>query len=706
MSNGYRQAKVTRRPDRSERSRFLHIAREVSDRIGTEFFRSMVMQLADPLLADCVYIGEFVGGQFERVKTIAAYLDRQREADFDFQLAGSPAAEVAIGHTCIYADRLQQRFPSDPLLKALNIHACVGVPLNDPNRRSMGLIMVLYRRPVGDLRAAKSMLELFAPRAAAELERQQAYMSFLQSEQRHLAFIARSPDAMWRIEFEVPIPINLPPEQQIDKIYQYGHLAECNDAMARLFGLQTAEQLTGRRFRDLEAPYAPCSRDDLRSAILSQYRLATVETTPLDEAGNRRYLSRSQWGIVENGELLRMWGTIRDVTELSRAKLTAAAAGQRLKSTLENLHLIAVILDCQGLISYCNDYLLQLTGWQAAEITGRNWFDVMVPEEDRERLRSAFKSACDGSTLPSHYESTLLGRDKRQWLVAWDSTVLRDASGCFNGSANIGCDITEYKAIEAHLHHAQRLESMGRLTGRVAHDFNNLLSLILGYTGMLLARMDTLDPTYHALSEIKRTAEKGAALTYQLLTFSRRQRLHPKLLNLSSLIADYKNMLGRLIREDIELKLELEPFPGLVCADASQIKQLLLSLVLNACDAMPNGGRLTIASSNVRLHDCDIQSYPGMSAGSHVLLTISDTGVGMSAEVRAHLFEPFFTTKEQGKGTGLGLSTVYGIVQQNSGYIVAKSEPDKGTTFKMFLPVTATPAEPLTSRMTDATDSR
>src|SRR5690349_13046289 len=146
MSDGYRQAKVTGTLDRVERSRFLRIAREVSSRIGTDFFRSMVMQLAGPLLADCVYIGEFVGGQFERVKTLAAYLDRHREADFDFRLAGSPAADVAIGHKCMYSDHLQQRFPSDPLLQALNIHACVGVPLNDPNQRSTGLIMVLYRR--------------------------------------------------------------------------------------------------------------------------------------------------------------------------------------------------------------------------------------------------------------------------------------------------------------------------------------------------------------------------------------------------------------------------------------------------------------------------------------------------------------------------------------------------------------------------------
>jgi nitrogen-specific signal transduction histidine kinase len=279
-------------------------------------------------------------------------------------------------------------------------------------------------------------------------------------------------------------------------------------------------------------------------------------------------------------------------------------------------------------------------------------------------------------------------------LVAWDSTVLRDSEGQITGWASVGRDITDYKAIEAQLQQAQKLEAIGRLTGGVAHDFNNLLTLILGYSGMLLTHRDPMDPSYIALSEIKKTAEKGAALTHQLLAFSRRQRLHPELLNLNSLIVYNERMLRRIIHEDIELAMNLEPSLGLVRADAGQMHQVLLNLALNARDAMPKGGKLDISSANVLLADGDRPPFPGMAPGPYVLLTVSDTGVGMNKEVHGHLFEPFFTTKEPGKGTGLGLSTVYGIIQQSGGCIVVETEIDKGTTFKIFLPTAPTPKEP------------
>jgi len=691
-NSSYHPQKATRKSPGSERRRFLQIAGQVSAVIGTEFFRSLVKKLADELDADCVYIGEFVGGQVERVRTLVAYVDHQREADFAFALAGSSCMEVATGNPCVYPSGAQDLFPSDPLLRELGVQACVGIPLKDSKQRTMGVITALYRRSFGNLRFPKSILEIFAPRAAAELERQQADEALRESEQRHLAFISRNPDAMWRIEFEEPIAINLPAEEQINKIYQYGYVAECNDATARLNGAETAEQLVGTRVGDL--PTTPHFREELQSAIRRRYQSTTVELQRLDQAGNPQYLLRSHWGIVENGSLLRIWGSTRNITELRRTELTLAASERRLTDLLENLHLMAVMLDCEGLVSFCNDYLLQVTGWQTEEVVGKNWFDLMIPPEEREGLRTALDSASTGSRRVGHYESTVLGRDGRRRLVAWDSTVLRDSEGQITGWASVGRDITDYRAIEARLQQAQKLEAIGRLTGGVAHDFNNLLTLILGYSGMLLTHRDPMDPSYIALSEIKKTAEKGAALTHQLLAFSRRQRLHPELLNLNSIIIYNERMLRRIIHEDIELIMNLEPSLGLVRADAGQIHQVLLNLALNARDAMPQGGKLAISSANVLLAEGDSPPFPGMASGPYVLLTVSDSGVGMDKEVHAHLFEPFFTTKEPGKGTGLGLATVYGIIQQSGGRIVVETEIDKGTTFKIFLPTAPAPAEP------------
>ena len=698
MNSHYHPQRIERRSGGSERRRFLQIASQISATIGTEFFRSAAKRLADALDADCVCIGEFAGGHVERVKTVAAFVDHARERSFEYPLAGSASADVAIGNPCVCPSDAQDLFPSDPFLRELGAQAYVGLPLNDSKQQPIGLILAVYRRPLGNLRFAKSMLEIFAPRAAAELERKQADEALRESEQRHQAFIARSPDAMWRIEFELPIAVGLSEDEQIEKIYQYGYLAECNDAAARLLGAEAAEQVVGTRFGDLEAPSAHCFRSDLRSAIRSGYQYMVVETSPKDQAGNRRYLLRSQWGIVENGLLLRIWGTTRDITELRRTELTLAASEQRLTELLESVHLMAVMLDRAGMVLFCNDYLLHLTGWQAEEIIDKNWFDLMIPPEEREKLRDTFESACAGSQSPNHYESTVLGRDGRRRLVAWDSTVLRDSDGLITGWASVGRDITEYIAIEARLRQVEKLEAMGRLTGGVAHDFNNLLTLIIGYSGMLLAHRDTMDPAYLALSEIRKTAEKGATLTHQLLAFSRRQRLNPELLNLNSIIADDQAMLRRIIREDIELKMVLEPALRLVRADAGQIHQVLLNLALNARDAMPRGGRLTIASSNLKLHEADASLYPGIALGQYVLLTISDTGVGMNEEVRSHLFEPFFTTKEQGKGTGLGLSTVYGIIHQSDGRILVETERDLGTTFRIFLPAVSTPAESVAAR--------
>jgi len=201
----------------------------------------MVRRLAEALDADCVYVGEFVGGRVERVKSLASCLDQERERRFEYPLAGSIAVEIALGNPAIYPSGVQDLFPSDPFLREIGAQAFVGIPLDDSNQQTLGLIAAVYRRAFGNLRFAKSMLEIFGPRAAAELERKQAEEALRESEQRHKAFIARSPDAMWRIEFEQPIAVALPIEEQIDKIYEYGYLAECHDALARFYGAETAE---------------------------------------------------------------------------------------------------------------------------------------------------------------------------------------------------------------------------------------------------------------------------------------------------------------------------------------------------------------------------------------------------------------------------------------------------------------------------------
>jgi two-component system, cell cycle sensor histidine kinase and response regulator CckA len=307
-----------------------------------------------------------------------------------------------------------------------------------------------------------------------------------------------------------------------------------------------------------------------------------------------------------------------------------------------------------------------------------------VPPEEREKAKAEFASTRREAAVPSHSESTLLGKDGRRWRIAWENTTWRDSEGRIAGFSGVGRDVTVLKALETQALHAQKLDGIKRSVARMVHDFGSLLTIISGSSQILIQSKTEEDKEYTLLREIKNAAQAATALNGQLLAFTSQQTLSPKLLDLNAVIEAVGRKVESLLPSNIALQLELEPELAKVRADSAQLVGVLLSLANNAMEAMPEGGRLAIHSENVEVDEALAESLPGVPPGQFVMVAVADTGIGMSEEVQAHLFEPFFSTKSSARG--LGLPAIYGIIQQSGGHIVVESKPGGGSTFRIYLP--------------------
>jgi two-component system cell cycle sensor histidine kinase/response regulator CckA len=367
----------------------------------------------------------------------------------------------------------------------------------------------------------------------------------------------------------------------------------------------------------------------------------------------------------------------------AQAEIRTEQAEMRLAVIIEYSNEASVSITADGIVIGWNHGAERLYGYTAEEILGRS-LSILFPPDHYQEYLGIMKEVRKGNAVPS-FDTVRRRKDGTLINVSVGITPIEARDGEVIGASKYSHDITRIKKLEAQFIEAQKMEVIGQLAGGVAHDFNNILGVIMGYSDLIASDLGPESPLRKYAEEILHATERAAGLTRQLLVFSRKQTVQPVVLDLNDVVADMDKMLRRLIDENITMTIVPGKETGRVKADPGYIGQVLMNLVVNARDAMPNGGKLTIATSNVTLDDNYANAHTGVIPGDYVMLSVSDTGTGMSDEVKARLFEPFFTTKPKGKGTGLGLTTCQNIVQLSGGHIGVYSEIGKGTTFKVYL---------------------
>ncbi len=466
-----------------------------------------------------------------------------------------------------------------------------------------------------------------------------------------------------------------------------GEIVTANRRFADIVG-KPFEELIGHRFDEFfDEPSWETAKQAMPLFLEKRHWSGILRARP-KKTGGVLYFDCVLYVIVKEGRAAGASGLARDVTRQRQAEEARRISDERYRELFENAHDVIYTLDLEGYITSLNKAGEKITGYPRDEALRMNFADMIVAEY-LPTIRRMTERKVAGED-PGPYDLKIISKDGRQVALEVSARLIY-LDGRPVGVQGIARDVTERKHLEDQFRQSQKMEAVGRLAGGVAHDFNNLLTIIKGYSDYLLAKFADHEGLKRPAEEINKAADRAAALTRQLLAFSRRQVLAPKVLDLNAAVHNVEKMLRRLIGEDIELRWAPALDLGRVKADPGQVEQVLMNLAVNARDAMPEGGTLSIETVNVRVHD-DSRPYHAIHPGQYVLLTMSDTGCGMDAQTRAHIFEPFFTTKEPDKGTGLGLSTVYGIVKQSEGYIFVDSQPGQGAAFRIYLPRVDEPA--------------
>jgi two-component system cell cycle sensor histidine kinase/response regulator CckA len=484
-------------------------------------------------------------------------------------------------------------------------------------------------------------------------------------------------------------------------VNQQGIILQANSQTEVMFGY-TRDELIGQRIETLVPDRFREQHRQHRDHFAEQPRARRMGSG-LDLRGQRRDGSEFPVEIslspISTDDGIVVLSAIRDVSDRVRIEKELRRAHQELsdrkdRQLWEHQHRLSLIVDSSqdaiigknldGIIAHWNKGAEHIYGYEAEEAIGRP-ITLLASDDHKDEIPKILESIRNGQHV-EHFETVRVTKDGRHVNVSISISPIHNEAGEIVGASTIARNITSQKKAEDLLRQSQKMEAIGRLAGGIAHDFNNILGIITMSAELLRDHITSEDLPKELIGHIRDASKRGSALTKQLLGFSRKQPLQPKLLDLNERLKDVCKLLRPLMGDDVKIQLLPRSELAFVRADPSQLDQIMLNLAVNSRDAMPRGGKFIIETATVEFDDDIVRQHPPMKTGRYVMLAVSDNGAGMPEEIRSRIFEPFFTTKDVGKGTGLGLATVYGIVQQSGGHIWVYSEPDRGTTFKIYLP--------------------
>jgi len=682
MKNVSRQKRLER-----TRSQLVECARLV----GQQFIDRTVEVLGESIGVRWVLLCEVDRDDKSIAQTVAFWADGERQPDFSYGLAGTPCGNVAQDKVCFYPEGVQQLFPDDHILVQWGVESYVGAPLHSSDGSLLGLLAIMHDAPIDPTLDPATTLELFAGRAGAEIER----LHSVSNAERLGRIVEDAASEAYVFDAET-LNFILVNKGARDNL---GHtMAE----LRHMTPLDIKPELTAADFDALIAP--------LRNGSSSVISFQTIH----------RRKDGSDYNVAVKLQLLRdsdrpvFYAAIEDTSEQDAMLRDLQDMSSRLDTILNNTTLAVFLMNDRQECVYMNDAAEQLTGYCFAETQGRPLHDVIhhthpdgtpfpleecpidraLPERNKMRGEEIFVHK-DGSFYPVSYSaSPIHDADGRAIGTVIEVRDISEEIAARNARAHFQAELEEQvqraiaqrDAAEAQLRHSQKMEAIGKLTGGVAHDFNNLLQIIGGNLELLARDLEHSHRGRERLGVALSGVERGARLAQQLLAFGRKQPLNPRPCNLNRLFAGLEDLLIRLLGEQIETVFAISPDLWDCHVDEAQLENAILNLAINARDAMPAGGRLLFEATQLTIEENLPLADGDLETGDYLLLSVSDTGCGMSREIQERIFEPFFTTKDQGKGTGLGLSMVYGLMKQSGGHVSVYSEEGEGTTFRLYIP--------------------